>query len=264
MNLPENIKPNRTQAIGLFFMVISLFSYLGGFVWFSAYWDTEYIETYRDFEIYYFPNINVYGIKTTGDPMDWPHTSALSACRNKIDSWLDEPTLMETVRDWEIYKINSYGLYYGANGDLETGWYDSVNSTRLFIEAEYYPTLVYELHLDGDTWEIYRQGAIDVRYWVEYEGTALEYFTTLEDAKEYARDRVEIAKEEQPAEHEPEETEEQINTGIPILDEILNPDPENTQTLGQLLNTQKLMISAVTATMGLGFIVLGSVKREED
>lgn len=256
MNIPENMKPNRTQAIGLIFLVISVFSYLGGFAWFSAYWDTEYRETYRDFEIYYFSNINVYGIKTEGDPSDWVHTTALSACRNKIDSWLDAPEHIETYRDWEIYKLNGYGLYYATSDGQETPtWYDSVNSTRLFIDAEYYPTLVYEVHLDSETWMIYRQGSETIRYWVEYDGTILEYFTTLDDAQEYARLESDALAEEL--------EEEQQDTEDPELDEELEPDAEDNSTIGDILDARKILISGVTAALGLGFLALGSVRRQE-
>jgi len=255
MNIPEIMKPNRTQALGLVFLVIAAFSAVGGWAWVMAYWDYSPVETYRGFEIVYFSTINVYGIDTGGEPQTWAFNSGLQGARNMIDNWLDNPELIEQYRDWIIYKMGGYGLYYAENGDLTTSNWDNITDLRSYIDAEYYPTLVYTIHRDSGDYRVYRQGVTQIRYWVDLDGTELEYFETLAAAKQYVYDLV------QPA--DPQSTETPGDAEIPDIDADLDPDPEDYGTLGDLLDAQKWVITAISGTMGLGLVTFGSTRRDD-
>lgn len=258
MNTPELIKPNRTQALGLFFMVISLFSYLGGFAWVSAYWDHELEETYRGMEIHFFPAPNVYGVKIEGlDLLDWPTTRTRSGARNTIDEMLDDPEHVETYRDFEIYKIPGYGLYYATQGTEKTANFDTLENLRNYIDAEFYPTVVMTIHRNNDDYLIYRENTEPVKYWVELDGTILEYFTSKQDAKAWVYERVDN-------QGTVEETEENPETPQDIdQDTGVDPVEAEAETLGEYLDSQKLMISVITGGLGVGCVVLGSIRREE-
>jgi len=258
LKTPELSKPNRTQAIGLFFLVISLFSYLGGFAWVSAYWDYELEETYRGYEIHFFPAPNVYGVKIEElDLMDWPTTRTRTGARNTIDEILDEPEHMETYRDFEIYKIPGYGLYYATQGVTETAKFDTLENLKNYIDAEFYPTVVMTIHRNNDDYLIYRQNTDPVTYWVELDGTILEYFTSKQNAKVWVYDLVANQDTvEEPSENPETPQDIDQDTGV-------DPVEEETETLGEYLNSQKLVITAISGTMGLGLVVLGSTRREE-
>jgi hypothetical protein len=93
----------------------------------TGYWRNEYRETYRGYEIWFFPEPNVYGIYVgTGDPAgtyvveDWKHYSSLSACKGAIDNWVDNPQYVEDYHTWQIFQESGGTLRYYAV-DPETG-----------------------------------------------------------------------------------------------------------------------------------------------
>lgn len=251
MTTPEYLKPNRTQALGLVFLVIAAFSATGGWAWVMAYWDYSPVCEYRGFDVYYFPNINVYGIDTGGEPQSWRFNSGLQGAKNMIDSWLDAPLFIETYRDWAIYKLAGIGLYYGEYQGTVTLNHVNVTDLETYIDDLYYPTLVYTIHRDGGDYLIYRQGIDSIQYWVEYEGDILEYFETDDAARAYVYEIVEEAEETQENPEDPAEASDQP------------ADTEGEETLGDLLDAQKWVISAISGAMGLGLVILGSTRRED-
>lgn len=248
----ENIKPNRTQALGLFFLVISIFSYVGGWAWVMAYWDYEYKTTYRGYDVYYFPEINFYGIDTGGEYTDWPYVSGtLLKVKLRIDSWLDDPLQVESYRDFILYEVTALGKYYGEGLGVETLQCNNLTSLRNYIDDMYYPTKVRSSHRDGDTWTIYRQGReTSLRYWVDFNGEVLQEFETLGGAEAYLKQLVEDAEETQLNPDTPGTLPDEPATGI--------------DTLGDYLDSRKIVISAVSGGLGSGLVLIGSVKREEE
>ena len=77
----------------------------------ADYWDHEYVETYREYDIYYFPGPGgLYGIDVKGTNPDpaidssWIYVSTLKIARIKIDFLYSnppeqEPTLQKAVWD---------------------------------------------------------------------------------------------------------------------------------------------------------------------
>jgi len=93
----------------------------------SDYWDHEYIETYRGSDIYYFKNINTYGIDTgEPDPMDWEFIGSVETAKGKIDNWFEEPEEIEIYRMWKIYRQAAGTRFYWAEqvktGEKTTLW----------------------------------------------------------------------------------------------------------------------------------------------
>jgi len=249
-------KPNKIQTLGCVFLAAALFTALGGLGWVMAYWDTQLEETYRGFDIYYFPNIKVWGIDTGGEPQTWPTGSPRQSCRNKIDSWLDEPTLVEQHRDFTVYRLDGYGLYYaeGPSGETTTRW-DNVTNLEAYLDAEYYDTLVYTIHRDGDTWEIYRRGYDDPVYWGTSGGESTPEFTSLEGAKQHIYDLLDT--------DDVDETVEADET--PDAGDQVSGEPEGGgTTVGDLLAANKWVITGVTGFLGAGLVLYGSTREDRE
>lgn len=264
MTLLEKIKLNHIQVAGLVFLMISIVS-SGILPWSAAMWDTEFEESYRGYDIYYIPFHEVYGIDTTGGTADtWIYNSGISGARNKIDSWVDEPEYIETHRDFDILLLSGVGHYYGESATITTSRWDSVSKLKSYIDDRYYPTLVYTIHAEDD-WFIYRQGLQelnDLRYWGELEGYKTPEFKDLTDAKKFIRARIE---ELSPAADPTEIASEDPAT--PVLEDSIsgNPKPENTRdTVGALVLQRRTMISAVLGTTGIGCLIYGTGRREEE
>ena len=192
---PKLEQINVKHIFGIFLIALSLFSAIGAFGWMVGYLDNQFQETYRDHDIYYFPNPNVYGIDIGGEPSGWPFNAGLQGCRNMIDSWLDDPEYIETYRDFEIYQIKGFNLYYGVNGEQITAKWRLLEALEEYIDAEYYPT-------SGNT--------------------------------------------------------------IPGDQDPLSGASSGGLTLGDRLDAQREMISAISGLFGLGFIALGEAERQSD
>jgi len=131
----EKPELNRTQTLGLILLAVSVFTYVGGWQWVLAYWDTSLAEEYRGYEIYYFPNINVYGVKIGKEtPSNWPHGSSVDALRNLIDTWMDPPELIEQYLGWDIYRQANKGYYYATRGEEETTLWVRVTHLKDYLE----------------------------------------------------------------------------------------------------------------------------------
>jgi len=258
----DEINVSTKQALGVFFIALSLFTYLGGLAWFSAYWDNELVETYRDYDIYYFPNINVYGIDVGTEPQDWPFNTGLQGCRNKIDLFVDCPETLETYRDFTIYKLPGYNLYWGENTEDKTNTWDNLTSLKTLIDLEYYPNLIYTIHSDLGDFGIYQQGYFNPVYWGMLDGYQTLEYDQVSDAKQAVRDYIEEKTEEIPAPGD--ET-----TGDPIEEPgeeyTGNADPDETvDTIGDRLNAQKNLISGISATIGIGLVAIDYGARRDE
>jgi len=257
MNPKENL--NRTQALGLVLLLVSAFTYVGGWAWVTAYLDHTYVETYQGYDIYYFPNINVYGVDTGGEPNQWRFNSGLTGARNMIDTWLDSPEEVETYRDFTLYRITALDLYYGEGPLGRTANWDNVTHLKAYIDAAYYPTLVYTIHSGGGEWYIYRQGLEemgDLRYWVEHGETSSTTYDSLKEAKAYAEEWIKAETSDETPTESPGEA-ESPTVGNPVN----GVDPD---TIGAFLEAQRLLISAVTGSMGAGLFIIGSLRREDE
>jgi len=286
-----NIKPNRTQAIGLLFLVISVFSLLGGWAWVSAYWDADLAESYRGYDIHYFPNIHVYGIDIGGEPENWVHVTNQAAARSKIDLWLDGPITVGGYRDFTIYQLPGHELFYAENGYVDTMIYVEITALESYIDAVYYPTRVSTMHRGTDEYTIYRQGLegspIELTYWVSLEGITLEYFDSLGDARDYVNARP--CTTEDPATVTPENPDtppefEPIPEGDyslvdNVMDQVMDvidyvtgagtsaaggSEDQRTDTIEAFMVERQTMITVLTGSLGAGLMVLGSIKRDEE
>jgi hypothetical protein len=245
---------NAKQIVGIFLIALSLFSTIGALGWMVGYLDNSFQETYRDHDIYYFPNPNVYGVDIGGDPSGWPFNSGLQGCKNMIDSWLDEPKHVETYRDFETYQIQGFMLYYGVNGEAITGKWRHLEDLKEYIDTEYYPTRVKTFTGDQNTWIIYRQGFNPVRYWAETDSFRSPDFSSLKDTRDFVREK--IASEDCIIVDENPEAPGDMNP--------LPGDPPKGLSIGDRLDAQREMLSAISGIFGLGFIVLGEGERRED
>ena len=245
---------NAKHIFGVFLIALSLFSSIGAFGWVVGYWDNSFQETYRDHDIYYFPNINVYGVDIGGDPSDWPFNAGLQGCRNMIDSWLDEPEHVETYRDFEIYQISGFRLYYGVNGEVTTGKWRLLEGLEEYIDTEYYPTSVKVFNGGQGTWIVYRQGIDPVLYWVETEGFKSPVYSSLEDAIQFVEKRL-VVEEFDVVDD---------NAVVPGNQDPLLGDPSGGLSVGDRLDAQREMISVISCVFGLGFIALGEAERRDN
>ncbi len=209
MSLLKNIDHNlnKKQIIGLILIFTALVAFFVPSAWVSAYWDTEFIESYRGFDIYYFPNINVYGIDVGGDVMDWTYRTNPEACRKSIDLWMDGPIFVETYRDFTIYRIPGYSLYYGESATETSNKWDNLDNLKHYIDVVFYPYHIYTIHSDLGDFLIYQQGYPDCTpvpvYWGELGVYRTLDYATEAKAKEAARTYIEIHTEQLP-EPEPE------------------------------------------------------------
>ena len=254
MRKPE-LNLNKHQILGCVFLIAAIFTALGGLSWVMAYWDTQLEETYRGFDVYYFPNIKVWGIDTGGEPMTWPTGSPIDSCRNRIDGWLDEPALIEQHRDFTVYRLNGYGLYYAEGLSVTTTYWDNATNLEAYLDAEYYETLVYTIHRDGVTWMIYRQGYDDPVYWGESGGESTPQFTALADAKQHIYDLLDS--------EDVDETSEAGETAD-TADEVSGEPEGGGTTLGDMLAANQLMITGFSGALGVGLVLYGSTREDDE
>jgi hypothetical protein len=245
---------NTKHILGLFLIAISLLSSIGAFGWVLGYMDNSFQETYRDHDIYYFPNPNVYGVDISGDPSGWPFNSGLQGCKNMIDSWLDDPKQVETYRDFEIYQIQGFMLYYGVNGEAITGKWRHLEDLKEYIDTEYYPTRVKTFTNDQNTWIIYRQGYNPVQYWAETDGFKSPDFSSLKEARDFVREKI--------GSEPPIIVDE--NPETPSDQDPLPGNPPKGLSIGDRLDTQREIISGISGIFGLGFIALGEAERRDN
>ena len=90
--------------------IILLIPFLSGVLLVTAdYWNHTYVESYRGYDIYYFPGpgglhgIDVLGTNPHGEDSSW-RFGTLEAVHGIIDNWVDDPTFVERYLDWEIYR----------------------------------------------------------------------------------------------------------------------------------------------------------------
>lgn len=210
----EKPELNRTQTLGLVLLAVSVFTHVGGWQWVLAYWDTSLAEEYRGYEIYYFPNINVYGVKIGQEkPESWPHGSSLDALRSLIDSWMDPPEYIEQYLGWDIYRQANKGYYYATKGEEETTLWVRVTQLKDYLEGRE-SSATPEPDAPGDT------------------GVPSDAGDTGSQDQGGAED---------------------TDAG----------EEDHGETIGELIEARKLIITAVAGLMGAGFVVLGSVKEEE-
>ena len=95
------------MAVGL----ILLIPFLNGVLFVAAdYWDHTYLESYRGYDIYYFPGpgglygIDVNGSNPHGSDRSWSFYTLLEQAYGGIDNWLDDPLFVEAYLSWEIYR----------------------------------------------------------------------------------------------------------------------------------------------------------------
>lgn len=127
-------------AIILF--LFSVFPLHGGTVY-AAYWDHSYVETYKGYDIYYFPGPGgLYGIQPEGsnppgpDP-SWRFYGSLESARNGIDSIVESPEFIEAYKGYDIYKEPGFGRYYGVHQVTEekTSYWTSLEGLKEYIDT---------------------------------------------------------------------------------------------------------------------------------
>lgn len=132
----EKPELNRTQTLGLILLAVSMFTYVGGWQWVLAYWDTSLVEEYRGYSIYYLPEILVYGIDTGGDVNTWKFAGSTEQARGLIDNWLDSPVFMEEYRGWSIYRESGGSQRaYAVKGDAKTSYWRYITDLREYVDA---------------------------------------------------------------------------------------------------------------------------------
>jgi len=256
---PDQINLSTKQALGVFCILLSIFTYFGGFGWVSAMWDTELQEVYRGHEIHYIPYHNMYGVNVSGPVENWPFNMKLQGCRNMIDNWLDDPTYIETYKEYEIYR-ESAGLhrYYGvdpATGEQVTTWTVKLQTTRDNLDQRFYGLQVWVMSYEtGDTWHILKKGySGDYVYWAEHKtsDTKSPEFDTQDDAEKWVRQNHEnITGTEEPAENntstEPGDTDTDITT------------------IGEVVESRRILISGITAAIGIGLVAIDYGARRDE
>ena len=254
-------KLNRTQGLGLTLITVALTAFLLPASWVAAYWDTTYIETYEGYDIYFIPAPNVYAIDTGGEPAEWTYFSDVQGARYKIDLWNEGPIEVETYRDFTLYKLPGYSMYYADNGEIKSHTWDSIEKLKGWVDGEYYPTLVYTIHSGGDDYLIYRIGYENPIYWGELDGYKTPEFKELVEAQEFVRARIE---ELTPT---VDITGTAGDSETPTVEDPISgsTNPEDTnETVGALMLQQRTMVSAVLGITGTGCLVYGTGRREEE
>jgi len=265
----DQINLSTKKALGVFFIALSLFTYVGGLAWVSAYWDHSLVETYREHEIHFFASPNVYGVKLEGvEPINWPMARSRTSARDIIDSILDEPELQETYRDFELYMIQGYDLYYGTSSAENTPKFDTIENLKKYIDQAYYPVVVRTKHRDQGDYLIYRSGLEsegNLVYWVVTpDGETSETFETIAEANTAAETLI-TEYEEQAGSIPDAGTDEQNNSITPDTPDQVDSeyDPPG-ETVGDRLNAQKNLISGITAAIGIGLVAIDYGARRDE
>ena len=115
----------------------------------SGYWDHEYVETYRGYDIYFFPEPNVYGVDTLGtnppgEDGSWRFFSesntrtGLENARAAIDNWVDNPVYVESYNGYDIYREPAgVQRYYGVSKDTgeRTSYWTDLSGLKRYIDG---------------------------------------------------------------------------------------------------------------------------------
>ena len=132
----EEIKPNGTQILGGVLLIAAIFVGFGGLQYVMAYMDTTPAGEYRGYDLYYLPNINVYGADTGEEVGSWPFASSLDALRGIIDNWLDSPLAVIEYEGYVVYQEAGGAQRYYAekDGSLATGYYWTFDEAISYID----------------------------------------------------------------------------------------------------------------------------------
>ena len=258
----KHLELNKTQALGLTLIICAVATRGIPSTWLSAWTpDIELHEAYEGYDIYYIPEAGVYAIDVGGPVDEWSYFTDIQGARNKIDLWNLGPIWVEEYRDFTLYQVPGYSLFYATRGETRTNNWDSVEKVKAYVDGEYYPTLVYTIHCEAGDYLIYRIGYHSSLYWGELDGYSTPEFSSLADAKEFVYDRI---KELAPVEN-PTET-PTIEPEVPVQEEpVSESNPEDTSnTVGSKYLQQRTLISAFMGVTGVGCFVYGTGAREEE
>jgi len=258
------------QVLGFFLISLTVFTYFGGLAWIGAYWDHARVDEYRGYEIYFFPEINVYGIEIQGlDVTDWRFNADIPGCENMIDAWLDDPIHVKDYRDYVIYQQpNDYGLYYAV--DPETGeqittvWHSS-DDLLDYIDQVCYPSVVVTRHRAIGDYIVYRQGIdSELRYWIESpDGDLSQFYGTFDEVSDAVEELIRL--DEQFAGSNLSEGSETVSGSIePDVGAPFGEDyevPDDMVTIGGLLKQRSTLISGVFGVLGIGLIAIDAGER---
>ena len=253
------------QALGFFLLSLSLFTYFGGLAWISAYWDHTKVDEYRGYEIYYFPEINVYGIEIQGlDITDWRFNTEITGCENIIDTWLDDPIYVKDYQDYVIYQQpNDYGLYYAVDpetGEQITTTWHILDDLQGYIDQVYYPSVVVTRHTAFGDYIVYRQGIdAELRYWIESPvGDLSQYYGTFDEVSIAVDELIQLDEQMSGS---------NLGDGSETVSDNIEPDvgapfgedyevPDGMVTIGDRLRQRRALISGVFGFLGVGLIAI--------
>lgn len=109
----------------------------------AQYWDHSYVETYKGYDIYYFPGpgglygIQPEGLNPHGSDSSWLFSGSLGSARNRIDSIVDSPEFIEAYASYDIYREPGFNRYYGVHqvtGE-ETSYWMNLNDLKGYIDT---------------------------------------------------------------------------------------------------------------------------------
>jgi len=145
---------NRRELLGLSLLALGVFVLIGGvgigLSWVLGYWDKEYVETYRGYDIYYFVNIGVYGFQTGEE--DWRYFGSVDAARKAIDDMLDTPIFIETYRGYDIYQSPGTGRYYAVDpetGEQVSAYWTELEGLKAWLDTQPHPEETLETEVEG-------------------------------------------------------------------------------------------------------------------
>jgi len=129
----------RLGLLGIGLLAIGVFVLFGGLGWASAwvlgYYDREYVETYRGYDIYYFINIGVYGFQLPDG--SWKYYGDVESAERAIDDMLDPPIYVDTHNGWDIYRTSGTGLYYAVNpytNETATAYWADLEGLKVYLD----------------------------------------------------------------------------------------------------------------------------------
>ena len=126
------------SLIGLGLIALGVFILFGGvsasLSWVLGYWDKEYVETYRGYDIYYFPNPNAYGFQLPDGT--WKYYRDVESAERAIDDMLDSPIYVGAYNGWDIYQTPGTGFYYAVNPytNETVGIYSDLESLKAWLD----------------------------------------------------------------------------------------------------------------------------------
>jgi len=103
----------------------------------NVYWDHEYVETYRGYDVYFFPTPYVYGIDTgEADASQWNFAASVEACEGLIDNWIDDPVFIEHYGGYDLYREpGGAQRYYAVNpftGEKATAYWMDLDPMKVW------------------------------------------------------------------------------------------------------------------------------------